>query len=317
MKPPRKKNQKTYKLEYHVLVSEARRAKEGAFMKVLFLVLEETPALKHFKRAFREKGLTAKVLDLKKVSLSSGKKGTRILDGSADFSKIDGVYLKAGLKLAQFAEPLLDELELRDIYVPVKRKSHYISTNEPLQLAMLSKLNVKIPRAITFGSPEGIKSQAGKFSYPVQFKAFRRGEKTMSMLVESERSLVSIADSLRAEQDAIIVREFIEGDIDESAIVGDKVFTIRREFEKDALQPMKKSHSVKLPEAEKEAAIHAAHICGYDIASVKMCKGYVLKVRPLMKINTFNRITGEDLYEEIADLYKQKLGERKKRRKKK
>ncbi len=286
-------------------------------MNVLFLVLEETPSLKHFKRAFKEKGLGAQILDLKKVSLSSGKKGTEILDDSLDLGKFDGVYLKAGLKLAQFAEPLLDELQRRNFYVPVKKNSHYISTNETLQLTTLNKFSVKVPRTMIFGSPEGIKAQAEKFSYPVQFKAFRKGEKTMSMLVESERSLVFLADSFRAEQDAIIVREFIEGDIDESAIIGGKVFTIRRKFEKGALQPIKKSQSIKLPEAEKETAIHSANICGYDIASVKMCKGYVLKVKPLMKINTFNRITGEDLYEEIADLYKQKLGERKKREEKK
>jgi len=279
-------------------------------MRALFLILEETPSLKHFKRAFREKGFTPKSLDLKKVSLASGKKGTELMDGSIDFDQIDCVYLKAGLKLAQFAEPLLDELERRNIYCQVKTKSNFISTNEPLQLAILNSKNVKMPKTMVFGSPKLIKAQAEKFSYPVQFKAFRRGEKTMSMLVESERSLVSIADSLRAEQDAIIVREFIEGDVDESAIIGGKVFTMRRKFDRGVPQPMKKGQFVKLPQVEKETAIHSAHICGYDIASVKMCKGYVLKVKPLLKINTFNKVTGEDLYEEIADLFKQKVSKK-------
>jgi len=41
-----------------------------------------------------------------------------------------------------------------------------------------------------------------------------------------------------------------------------------------------------------------------------MCKGYVLKVKPLLKINTFNKVTGEDLYEEIADLFKQKVSKK-------
>ncbi len=285
-------------------------------MKTLFLVLEETPSVKHLKRAFREKGFTIKVLDLKKLSLLSGKNGTELLNGSVDFEKINCVFLKAGLKLTQFAEPLLDEFEKRNIYCQVKTKSNFISTNEPLQLAVLNKFNIKMPRTMVFGSPEPIKSQAEKFSYPVQFKAFRRGEKTMSMLVETERSLISIAKSLRAEQDAIIVREFIEGDVDESAIIGDKVFSIRRKFEGGILQSMKKAKSVKLSQAEKETAIHSAHICGYDIANVKMCKGYVLKVKPLLKINTFNKITGEDLYEETADLFRQKALERKKKGKK-
>ncbi|MEM0360343.1 MAG: hypothetical protein QXK06_03345 [Candidatus Diapherotrites archaeon] len=277
-------------------------------MKLLMVTKKARKRHPFLEKAFKEKGFEVKNVDIKEVSLFSSRGKSRIEGPKLCLKKTKAVYLEAGLKLTQFVEPLLDEIERRGIYCQVKAGSHYVLSNEPLQTTTLNSFEVRMPRTFIFRSQGKVKILANKLSYPALVKTFVKGEKTQRFIVDSPKALLSVADSVRHELDGIIVREFIEGDLDQCAVIGDKVYSIQRKFQKDAIQPAKKAKMSSLSAKDRETAIHAARICGCDIATVKMCKGYVLKVKPLVDFVLFNKKTGADLFKDVAELFAQKTG---------
>jgi len=280
-------------------------------MKLLMLKKKEKKKYPFLKQAFEEKGFTVKTADLKDLSLFSDMKKSRVEGSKIGFNSVDAVYFESGLELTSFTEPLLDEIERREIYCQVKKNSHYILSNELLQITMLNNFNIRIPRTFILRDLSKIKALATKLSYPVLFKVFSSGEKDQSTIVESEKALHSVSRGIKKKASGVLVREFIEGDVDQAAVIGKKVFSIQRKLEKGELQDLKKAKLSALSTQDKETAIQAATICGCDIATVKMCKGYVLKVKPLVNFLLYNKKTGEDLFECVAEFYQEKTGQEK------
>lgn len=277
-------------------------------MKLLMVTKREKKKYPFLRKAFEEKGFRVKSVDIKDISLFSDRKKSRIEGPKLGLKETKGVYLEAGLKLTQFVEPLLDELERRGIYCQVKTGSHYILSNELLQITTLNNYNIQIPRTFIFKDQGKVKALAGKLSFPVLFKTFANGEKSQGFIVDSAKALLSVSDGIKHELDGIVLREFIEGNVDQCAVIGNTVFNIQRKLENNLLQPIKKAVMTKISSKDRETAIHAANICGCDIATVKMCRGYVLKVKPLVNFLVYNKKTGENLFEYVAELFAEKTG---------
>ncbi len=280
-------------------------------MKLLMVTKKDKRRHPFLKQAFEETGFTVKHTDIKEVSLFSDMKGSRIEGPRLGVKTTSAVYLEAGLQLTQFVEPFLDELERRAIYCQVRSGSHYVLSNELLQITALNNYNIRIPRTYIFRDRSQLKALAEKLSFPALFKTFSKGSKSQSFIVDSPKSLLSVSDGIKYELDGIVLREFIEGDVDQCAVIGKKVYSLQRKFEKGELQPLKKAVITKLSSQDKETAVHAANVCGCDIATVKMCRGYVLKVKPLVDLLIYNKKTGENLFEEVSALFAEKTGLRK------
>lgn len=273
--------------------------------KLLMAVEGERKRFAFLKEAFKQAGFDVKMLAVRELTLFTSMAGSKIRNSKLSLSKTKAIYLETPLKLTQFVEPLLDEIERRSIYCQVKSNSYYIGSNELLQLSVLNEYNIKIPRTIILGNVEQIKAVAEKFSYPVLLKLYSKGEKMQTFIAKDEKMLTSLADGIQAEN--AIIRDYIAGEVDHCAVIGDKVYNLKRMVKEDgSLQPLKKAVPAKLSKAEEETAIQAASVCGCDIATVKMCKGFVLKVKPYINMVVFTKKTGENIFEEVAMLFKEK-----------
>ncbi|MEM4662880.1 MAG: hypothetical protein QXM75_02570 [Candidatus Diapherotrites archaeon] len=274
--------------------------------KVVLAVEGEKKRFFLLKQAFEKKGFSAKIVPVRNLTLFTDMTGSRIkITGNGFFG--DAVYLETPLLLTQFVEPLLDYLESKGIYCQVHKGAYYIGSNEFLQLSVLNSYNIKMPYTRIFGNIEQIRKSRNKFSYPVIVKVYKNNEKIQSVTVRSPEALASLTE--RIQGDAAIVSEYIEGDIDQCAVIGDEVFALRctaANPTKDQLA--KKSILVKLSKTEEETAIQAASICGCDIATVKMCRGFVTKVKPYVNMVLFTKKTGTNLFEKTANLFCEKLG---------
>ncbi len=277
-------------------------------MKLLLVKKREKKKYPFLKKAFEERGFKVKNADLKDLSLFSDRKESRVEGPKLGIKNTKAVYLEAGLEMAPFVEPFLDELSRRGIYCQVKPNSHYILSNELLQITALNEHGVRIPRTYIFKDKEMAKAIAKKISFPVLFKTFSKGKKNQSVIVESEKALASVTSGISQEIDGAVLREFISGDVTQCAVIGNTVFSIQRKMEKGDLQPVKKASMTKIAAKDRETAIQAARVCSCDIATVKMCKGYVLKVKPLVNFLVYNKKTGDDLFEYVAELFAQKTG---------
>jgi len=275
-------------------------------MKNIIMAVEgEKKRFALLRQAFIEKGFSVNLIPVRGLTIFTDMSGSRVKASNlSSFSS--AVYLETPLALAQFVEPLLDYIELKGLYCQVHKKAYYVASNEMLQLSVLNSYNIKIPPTRIFGNIEQIKKSADKFSYPVIVKIYKDGEKIQSMIAKSPEELV--ASTERAQGNNAIVRECIEGDVDYCAVIGDEVFALRRPSKDNAvaLQPMKNARPIRLSKTEEETAIQAASICGCDVATVKLCRGFVLKVKPYVNMLLFTRRTGRNLFEKTAELFEER-----------
>lgn len=280
----------------------------GEFMKLIMVTKKDKKRHPLMKQAFENAGFSVRHVDLKELSLFSDTKESRIEGPRLGVKTTSAVYLEAGLQLTQFVEPFLDELERRAIYCQVRAGSHYILSNELLQITELNNYGIRIPRTYIFKDRSRIKALAEKLSFPALLKTFSKGIKSQSFIVDSKKALLSVSDGIKHELDGVVLREFIEGDVDQCAVIGKKVYSLSRKFDGRELQPVKKAVMAKLSTQDEETAIHAASVCGCDIATVKMCRGYVLKVKPLVNLLIYNKKTGANLFEDAAAFFAKKTG---------
>lgn len=265
--------------------------------------------VKKLLKAFREKFSEVVYLNISRLNLLSRQDGTFIKNSGINVEDFDGVFLKTTLKLAPFVEPLIDELKARNIFLHISPGAYYLNANEPLQFISLSK-RVKVPKFFVFSQPKRIRGFFNALKYPIIFQSFVGLKKAQSIIVESHRSLTSIIKSIRAETTAVVLREFIEGNVLECAVLGEKVFAIKRKLKKIELQSLKKGSMAKISKSEKETAIAAVNCCGLKLGTVKLCNGSVIGVSPEIELFAFSKKFKKSLYAEIAEFFSKKILEK-------
>ncbi len=225
-----------------------------------------------------------------------------------DFEEFDAVYLKAAPSFTQFVEPFLDELVEKGIYCQFKPESFYILSNKPFLYATLNSKGVNISHTVVVSDAKQLEGLTSGFSYPVIMKTFNGLNKTQNLVIDSERSLKSVIKSSNPKIDAITVQHYLEGDLFQSVVVGENVFTVKRTWNEEKLEHAKKGVSTKLPEEEKELAIKAAKVVGADVVQVKTIEGTVIGLNPVVNISSYSGILGTDLFEETAKMFREKIG---------
>jgi glutathione synthase/RimK-type ligase-like ATP-grasp enzyme len=201
----------------------------------------------------------------------------------------------------------LDELVEQGIYCQLKPSSFYILSNKPFLYTTLNAKGVKISKTSIFGHPEQVDTSLKDFSFPLILKTFLGAKKTQVVLIDSNRTLKSVLKSIAFDIDALTIQEYLEGDLDQSIVIGDDVFTVKRKWIEKELSHSKNALSSKLSEDQKEMAIKAARLVGADIATVKMINGTVIGVRAEIDFKMFNEALSEDIFEKIARFFKEKI----------
>ncbi len=273
-------------------------------MNILILTGGKDRATNALKQAFSHKGFSrVDSLSISKLNLVSRGGKTKIVNGGLRIEDYDAVYLRAGLKLTAFVEPLLDELKNEHIYVQVRRGAYYVNGNEALQLSALNGKGIPIAKTVLAGNPKLIKDSIEKFRYPVIMKSFVGQKKIQTIIIETPRSLRSFTKSFKMELDAVVLREFEDSDLVQCAVIGGKVFAIKRRWNGTELERLSKGIAYSPSDSEKVTAIQAARACKCEIATVKLSKGLVTGVLPEINFVVFNRKTGENLYESVASFF--------------
>jgi glutathione synthase/RimK-type ligase-like ATP-grasp enzyme len=278
-------------------------------MRVLVLA-EKKKVADPFVRAMNDKGIKANYLRLLKVSLVSKHKNTLIKAIDENIPKYDAVFLQARLNLEPFIEPLLKELENKGVYVNVLSGSYFIGMNEPYKFVNLAVNNVKTPRTLTSGSGKNIERVAKKVAYPLVAKSFIGKDVQQSMLVQNDSELNKFVGSMKKDVDGFMLKEFIDECVVSCAVIGDKVFAIERKQDNVCVTDLEKGRYYKTSDKERETAIKAASVSGYDIAKVDLVRGHVISVDPIITLEPFKKICSEALEEQIASFYAAKIRER-------
>ena len=258
-------------------------------------------------KAFEEKKLSAEFIEVGDIGIIVEKNISSVFFEKKEFSEYSSVFLSLPVEFTLFAEPFLSELVDAGTYCQLKPNSYYILSNKPFLYANLNSKNVSISKTDILADKESIDATIKDISYPLIVKTFLGLKKTNSVLIESERSLKSFIQRISVNVDAITIQEYLEGDVDQSLVIGDSVFTIKRKWVEKELAHSKKPISTKLSDVDAEMAIKAAKICGMDIGVVKMINGKVIGVRNRIDFELFNTALSENMYSKVAAFYEEKI----------
>ncbi|PIN84744.1 MAG: hypothetical protein COV47_05750 [Candidatus Diapherotrites archaeon CG11_big_fil_rev_8_21_14_0_20_37_9] len=276
-------------------------------MDVAIIAEQQDEQLKKLQAAFKEKSLTAEFIEVGSLGIFVEKNVSMIYHESRPFSEYDSVFIDLPLEFTLFAEPFLSELVDAGIYCPMKPNSFYVLSNKPFLYSTLSMKKVKITKTDILADKETVDSSLEDFAYPLIVKTFLGLKKTNSVLIESERSLRSFIKSISVSFDAITIQEYIEGDVDQSIVIGDDVYTIKRKWVEKELAHSKKPLNTKLADHDKETAIKAVRVAGLDIGVVKMIQGKVIGVRKKLDLDLFSDALSINMYHKIAVHYAEKV----------
>ncbi len=276
-------------------------------MDVALIAEKKDEHIQKLLEAFEKKKLSAEFVEVGSLGIFVEKNVSSIFHEERPFNEYHSVFLSIPVEFTLFAEPFLSELVEAGIYCQMKPNSYYVLSNKPFLYSNLSLKKVKISKTDIIADKESIDNSLPDFSYPIIVKTFLGLKKTNAVLVESERSLRSFIKSISVNIDAITIQEYLEGDVDQSIVIGDEVFTVKRKWVEKELGHSKKPITTKLSDDDRETAIKAAKVCGIDIGVVKMIEGRVIGVRHYIDFKMFNDALSKNMYEKIATYYADKL----------
>ena len=271
-------------------------------MKVL-LIAEKESTMEPFLEAFKNKNFEVKFIQLSSINLVSKHKNTLIKVKGENVPKYDAVLLQARLNLAPFIEPLMDELITQNIYVNCRPGSYYACSNEPYKFVTLALGHVPTIKTSSVGNVSSLEQLADKVKYPVLIKSFKGNAAQQALVVNDQKELVLFAKSIKGDLDAFIVREFINSDVVTCAVIGEKVFAIKRKLTETIAEKLSTGKRYSLSDSEHEAALKAAVVCGYDIAQIDMVDGKVFDVSPTVSWKAFDKVISDSLENHVAQFY--------------
>ena len=264
--------------------------------------------LNRLAKAFEEELGSVETVRLSSLTMFTERGSTAILKKNGEQGKFNSVFLLAGQKNSEFIEPLLDCFDVSGTYCQCRPNSYYLYANEPYSHSLLSSFNFPLPETVFSSSLKSLKGKEGEFSYPLLLKLYINGRAVHKFLVETSRSLKWILKSRKTHYDMIEVREFFESDLLHCASINGKVYCARRRLKDGEFVPLEKGKYVKLSGKENETVELALKASGLDAGTVKLCGGKILRVKPDINFLGFNKVTGENLFSELAKLYRQKEG---------
>ena len=273
-------------------------------MDVVIISDKKGAALPELKKSFEKRGFEhVGFIYVGRVSLLTKGNQTKILVGTINFSKYNGVFLNVGQQFTQFVEPFLTELSNKGIYCQLKPESYYVTSNKPFMNVVLNSRNIKTQKTFIVANANLLEQAVKSFNFPVMFKTFVGAAKAQSIVIEDQRSFESFAKSFRSKVDAIMVQEYLQGDLDYCVVIGKNVFGVRRKWDREKAEHHSKLTPVSLSSKSTETAIKAAKTVGADIATVKLIGDTVLSVSPEVNFDRFGTAMGKDLNDSVADHY--------------
>lgn len=267
-------------------------------MNILILA-EKKKKVQPILDALNKKGHST-YLRLSKIILVSKKSRTRIKAFGSELDEYDAIFIQARTSLAPFIEPLLEEIEKIGPYTNIKKGSYYAGWNEPYLQVALTQAGIPIPKSISTGSSTNVESISAKISYPAIVKTYLGKKVQHVLLVNSARELKLFAKSLKTDIDGFLVREFIQGDVISCAVIGEKIFSVKRKCSEEAKE-ISEGKIYKLSEKDKEIVLNTAKATGYDIARIDLVKGKIIKVEPSIPIEEFNISCADHIENHIAN----------------
>jgi len=219
-------------------------------MKSAIIFEKENPDSIQLVKAFKQIKIKTIFVDIGQIGLYIENNVPQIIYGDNEFN-FDSVFLQANDEFTVFVEPFLSDLVDMGIYCQLKPGSFYNISNRPYTYSILNAKGIKICKTQILSDPESAEGALKSLTYPAQLKFFSGADKRQRFIVDSEKTLRSILKSFTTGINLVTIQEFIEGDLEQSLVIGENVFSIKRKWVEKELSHSKKAISSKLEFCQK------------------------------------------------------------------
>jgi len=275
--------------------------------KVAIISDKEGEYIQNLIEAFSKVEIFSEFIHLQDLGLMVEEGNTKIFNKEVEFLDYDGVLLNASENLFLFIEPLLNELTDKGVYCNIKPAAFNILSNSPYLLTSLNLKGIQLKKIKLISDIDILKEVIKDFKFPLLLESYSETIKSQKIFIESEKTLNSLIKNLEIDFKILVVQEFFEEDIDQSIIIDEDIYTVRKKWVEDKMANSKNGLSINLDSRTKDILIKTSDIIGCDIIQIKTIGEKVISVKPVIDFEEFNQEEGQDIYSVIARMYKNKF----------
>jgi ribosomal protein S6--L-glutamate ligase len=188
--------------------------------------------------------------------------------------EFDACYPRFGAKYSLMGEPILKLLDDSPCYSPVTLRSYHYANHKYFTIKKLAEADLPVVLSSLSISPNAMQEQMAHFGYPVVLKLISGFAGKGVVLVENEKQLRSILDTIHLFEDYISAQKFVgrkNTDI-RCYVIGEQVIAAKRTGHPgDWRANMSRGGTVERIKPNKkmiEVAVKAAKVLKFDICSV-------------------------------------------------
>ncbi len=224
-------------------------------------------------------------IDKINISLNSEPK---ILYKNKNLLEHDIIYPRISANDYYLGEPLLEIIEKSKKYCPVSLKSYRITNNKFYTTYFLGKAGLPIIDSSLFVSPETAMDSIRDFGFPVVAKILSGFAGKGVVLIENEKQLSSILDTMHLYEEILSSQRFIKGKNSDIRcyVFGKEVMTVKR-IGKDGdwranISRGGRAEEIKTTDEMRSIALRTAELLQMDICAVDLIenngKYYIIEV---------------------------------------
>lgn len=259
-------------------MAKKKAAKKAKQQKPSLLIIGSKHYKKDTIKALLEesKKLFGRVLfvPIHKIKFVAEKGETKLYYKGTDLTKFDACYPRLSATNYFLTEPLLRVIEQSDMYCPVSLESFQWSNHKFYTIRQLVKAGLPALDSTLFVSPEATEKAVKEFGFPVVLKLISGFAGKGVMLIENEKELKSILETVNLFEDYVSAQKFVpntRSDI-RCYVIGEKVISVKRTGKIDEwranISRGGSAQRIKIPKEIKLIAVQAARYLKFDICAV-------------------------------------------------
>jgi len=224
----------------------------------------------------------------------------------------DAIIPRIGASVTFYGGAVIRQFEMMGVYTPCTSYSLIRSRDKLHSMQRLTKIGLGLPKSVFTNfsrEPERIVNAVG--GAPIIIKLIEGTQGIGVVLAETQKTAVSIIETLQSLNSRVIIQEFIKeakGEDIRAFVVGDKVVGAMKRMAKEGefrsnLHRGGSSEVAILSDVERKAAIQAAEAMELGIAGVDMLRSergpLILEVNSSPGLEGIEGTTGVDIAGEI------------------
>jgi hypothetical protein len=270
-------------------------------MKLAVISQNEIP--KSMLESAKKKDIEIKNIDISNLSLIVEKGKVNVLGLEVN----DAVIVMVPWKFMLFIEPLLEELSERGVYSQIKPTAFNLLANRAFTYYILKSKNIPMPDIRIYSGKKIPELGVSNLNYPIKAELYKSFIRTQQVIFDSQESLKSYLKGIDSQYDILALMAYERGDIEESLIIGDTVFTIKKSWVESKSTHSQNFTGVKMSEDYNKMVVNAAKNLGMDVGIIITSNSKVIDARISFDIERYETILGTDVSGSLLNFIKKRV----------